>query len=75
MNLNSILFVPSEIEVDVTEKDYLMASAQKILDGIYNLLGSGDVTLIPIDWHIDFKTGFRWSPGILFRLYTGRYKY
>lgn len=35
--------------------------ADKILNHRFNLLGSGDVDLgSAIDWHCDFKTGYRW---------------
>ena len=39
-----------------------IADADKICEHIFNLLGSGDVYLgQKIDWHIDFKTGWRWK--------------
>ena len=37
--------------------------------GYITLLGSGDVELNPIDWHTDFKTGFKWSPGTFYKKY------
>lgn len=39
-----------------------IADADKICEHVFNLLGSGDVSLgEKIDWHIDFKTGWRWK--------------
>ncbi len=39
------------------------AEADKVCEHIFNLLGSGDVNLgKKIDWHLDFKTGYCWSP-------------
>jgi len=42
--------------------------ADKICDHIFNLLGSGEVQLgEKIDWHADFKTGWRWEPNKYYR--------
>jgi len=39
------------------------AEADKLCKHIFNLLGSGDVNLgEKIDWHCDFKVGYRWNP-------------
>ena len=39
-----------------------IADADKIREHIFNILSSGDVYLgQKIDWHIDFKTGWRWK--------------
>lgn len=43
--------------------DICLKDADKICDHIFNLLGSGEKNLGPnIDWHRDFKTGYRWIP-------------
>jgi hypothetical protein len=40
-----------------------IADADKICSHVFNLLGSGDVYLgEKINWHIDFKTGWKWKP-------------
>ena len=44
-------------------REKIITEADKICGHIYNLLGSGDKSLgEDIDWHVDFKTGYRWSP-------------
>lgn len=67
--LSAITNLPASIIIDKTERDYIIRSAEKTVNGIYNLLGSGDVEINPIEWHSDFKTGFRWPPGKFFRNY------
>jgi hypothetical protein len=38
-------------------------AAERICEHQFDLLGSGPVNLNwPIDWHRDFKSGFRWNP-------------
>lgn len=42
-------------------------SADQICDHVFDLLGSGPVSLgETIDWHRDFKSGYRWNPGLCF---------
>jgi len=42
--------------------------ADKICDHTFDLLGSGEVQLgEKIDWHTDFKTGWRWEPNKYYR--------
>ena len=67
--LVSLLNLPDEITFNESEKYQIIVEAKRTVAGIYNLLGSGDVILNPIDWHTDFKTGFRWSPGTFYRKY------
>jgi hypothetical protein len=41
----------------------IIQAADTICKHQFDLLGSGPVNLgWPIDWHCDFKTGFRWNP-------------
>ena len=48
--------------------DALIADAENACDHVFDLLGSGDVRLgETIDWHSDFKTGYRWDPGTYFK--------
>lgn len=68
-SLATILNIPSEIIVSERESQRILGVADKTLACIYNLLGSGDVVIDPIDWHIDFKTGFKWLPGTFYRDY------
>ena len=40
-----------------------VAAADRICEHVFDLLGSGPVHLGPeIDWHRDFKSGYRWDP-------------
>jgi len=40
-----------------------LEAAERICEHIFDLLGSGPVKLGPnIDWHCDFKSGYRWDP-------------
>lgn len=46
------------------ERERILTSAELTLKHEVNLLGSGPVKLgSQIDWHKDYKTGVRWSPG------------
>jgi len=45
----------------------VIAEADRIRDGIFNVLGSGDKKLEPVDWHLDFKSGYRWNPKTYYR--------
>lgn len=51
-----------------------IAQADSICEHIFDLLGSGPKKLSlngedyqPIDWHSDFKSGYKWDPKIFFR--------
>ena len=66
----NFFFQPSDRNkmVDMVRSHYpnaikqTIADADKICDHVFNLLGSGDVHLgEKIDWHTDFKTGWRWK--------------
>jgi hypothetical protein len=55
--------------VELLKKEYpnsiakTLKDADKICNHIFDLLGSGKQELgKEIDWHLDFKTGFRWNP-------------
>lgn len=46
-----------------TQEALVLAAADQSCVHIFDLLGSGPVALGPtIDWHQDFKSGYRWSP-------------
>jgi hypothetical protein len=68
-NLSSIISIPTDIDINETEKNTIIKRADKTINGIYNLLGSGDTELNPIEWHTDFKTGFYWPSGTFYRRY------
>lgn len=46
--------------------------ANRICDHHFNLLGSNWSFTKEIDWHLDFKTGFRWNPH---EYYCGNWKF
>lgn len=43
--------------------------ADKTLHHGFDYLGSGLTKLDPIDWHVDFKSGFRWPKGKFYKSY------
>ncbi|MDA8769644.1 heparinase II/III family protein [Schleiferiaceae bacterium] len=43
--------------------------ANKTINHDFDYLGSGTVSLNPIDWHLDFKSGFRWPKGRFYLRY------
>lgn len=65
----SLLNIPDKIIFNENEKISIIQESDKTINGIYNLLGSGDIELNPIEWHTDFKTGFRWPPGLFYTKY------
>lgn len=49
-------------EMTTTERDEFLQRAEEIMRHRFDLMGSGPVQLgSPIDWTVDFKTGFRWE--------------
>lgn len=45
----------------------LLESADQVCNHVFDLLGSGPVSLgEPIDWHRDFKSGYRWDSGMYY---------
>ena len=69
--INERLEVPDNISELVAndEAGQISLYANRSLQHIFNLLGSGDVTLNPVDWHTDFKTGHKWYPGSFYKDY------
>lgn len=51
------------------ETDTILKKANDVLNHNYDILGSGIVVLQPIDWHIDFKSGYKWPKGRFFKDY------
>lgn len=59
--LKSVIPDPDELLIENEESKKIIASADKTLAGIYNLLGSGDVTINPIRWNYDFVSQYEWK--------------
>ncbi|MBA7533654.1 hypothetical protein ES705_25896 [subsurface metagenome] len=55
--------------ININDKKLLISKADDIVDGYYNILGSGKVHLSPINWHQDFKSGFEWPKGKFYLKY------
>lgn len=60
-----------------SDTDVILHWADKTVNHEFEYLGSGPITLNPIDWHSDFKTGFRWPKGTFYlkyeQVYTSNY--
>jgi hypothetical protein len=48
----------------------ILKCAEQTVRHEFDYLGSGFKKIDPIDWHIDFKTGFRWPKGKFYKQYT-----
>ena len=55
--------------VDSAEKNRIISAADSILEGCYDILGSGPTLLKPINWHLDFKSGRQWKRGTFYKDY------
>jgi len=61
-------FTMKEEIVKMLKTDYpevvrnIVSEADRVCDGIFSIMGSGDKRLEPMDWHLDFKSGYRWNP-------------
>lgn len=58
--LGEVNFLTLE-NIRAEEKRVILETAEKSLHHEFDLLGSGNVILNPIDWHLDFKSGKRWE--------------
>jgi uncharacterized heparinase superfamily protein len=67
--INSLISLPNKLTLNSEDAVLSIGEADRLLQNIYNLLGSGDKVLDPMDWHTDFKTGFRWAPGTFYKDY------
>lgn len=56
-------------QIDDKEKQAIITAADKTLENVFNVLGSGDVVLNPIDWGADFISGHNWPSGKYYRDY------
>lgn len=60
----------AKIEVSDGEKTAIIADADKSMNNVFNLLGSGDVKMDPIKWSADFIHGHEWKKGTYYRKYN-----
>lgn len=51
------------------EIDEIIDCANQSLRHEFDYLGSGKVNLDPINWHVDFKSGYTWGKGIFYKKY------
>jgi len=54
---------------DTKDSKVVLEWADKTINHEFDYLGSGLVKLNPIDWHLDFKNGFRWPKGWFYLKY------
>lgn len=54
---------------DTNDSEIALEWAEKTINHEFDYLGSGLVKLNPIDWHMDFKSGFRWPKGRFYLRY------
>ena len=47
----------------------IIQDANEVLNNNFDLLGSGKKKLEPINWHIDFKSGYVWDNGLFYKKY------
>jgi hypothetical protein len=52
------------------EKYKILELANKHLSDYYELLGSQPTLLNPINWHVDFKSGYVWKPQLFYKRYV-----
>ena len=55
---------------DRNDSKVVLEWADKTINYEFDYLGSGTVKLDPIDWHLDFKSGFRWPKGKFYLRYN-----
>lgn len=67
--LQNILSIPDILHAEEAEKIAIVKAAEKTVHGVYSILGLVDAELDPVEWHTDFKSGFRWPPGTFYRKY------
>lgn len=57
------------IHLPLADKQAIISLADKTMSGVYNLLGSGDYVLNPVEWSSDFIRNYEWKPGTYYRKY------
>ena len=68
--LVAITGITMTLDIDDQERNRIMADADKVVAGVFNMLGSGDVELNPIPWSKDFISGYEWKKGTYYRKYN-----
>jgi hypothetical protein len=58
-----------DILKDTNDSEVVIEWADKTINQEFDYLGSGFVKLNPIDWHLDFKSGFKWPKGKFYYRY------
>lgn len=58
-----------DIFINTKDSEAVLEWADKTMNHEFDYLGSGTVKLNPIDWHLDFKSGFRWPRGKFYLRY------
>lgn len=62
-------YVSSLYKIAEKSLDLIIAEADKSRQKVFDLLGSGSKPLgNKLDWHTDFKSGYRWNPKIYYKL-------
>lgn len=56
--------INKEVFSNPIENDTILISADKALHHEFDILGSGPVTLEPMCWNRDLRTGFEWKSGL-----------
>ncbi len=59
----------SQLYASHAEIDTIIRDANQTLNHQFEILGSGLISSDPIDWHCDFKSGFRWPKGKYYKKY------
>lgn len=67
LNISNVLF--NEDSLSDQEKKAIVEQANLHLADYYDLLGSGLTKLSPINWHLDFKSGFVWEKNLFYQDY------
>ncbi len=62
-------FNEGELKLSKNDCDTIIELADKTVAHYFDYLGSGLIQLDPINWHIDFISGFEWTKGLFYRKY------
>ncbi len=56
--------------LNAEQRGEIINQADDYLQHNFEILGSGKINLNPIDWHTDFKSGYRWKPKTFYKDYV-----
>ena len=68
LRIKEILNISSTSNANVYDAN-IHEEAKRVISGKYNILGAEVPDLFSLDWHTDFKTGFKWYPGTFYKNY------